>query len=192
MATENRENDRPETEEDRFAAAVEAERVAKEQAKAPAAATAPQSRDNSADAAATPPQDQPQRPRDESGRFAPTPPPFEGYDKLDPKAREYVDRLRGDHDGLRRKLIRSQNDIRHRDKALREYASDTRKPATQGARATEAPVASRNNPTPTPQQQIPMSHRTTRTCATPSRPWQSRCAGASVAPPLCSVSSSGW
>jgi hypothetical protein len=150
MATENRENDRPETEEDRFAAAVEAERVAKEQAKAEKPAPAAEAR---TDTAAAPTEGQPQRPRDESGRFAPTPPPFEGYDKLDPKAREYVDRLRGDHDGLRRKLIRSQNDIRDRDKALREYASGTRKPATQGARATEAPVASRNNPTPTPQQQ---------------------------------------
>lgn len=149
MATENRENDRPETEEDRFAAAVEAERAAKEQPKAEKPAPAAEARE-----AEAPAQDNRQR-DPATGQFqrqAPTV-PFDGYDKLDEKARAWVDSMRTEHDGLRRKLIRSQNDIRDRDKALREYATGTRKPATQGARAAEAPVASRNNPTPTPQQQ---------------------------------------
>lgn len=61
----------------------EAAEKAAERGDAPAPASADQ--DGGATAA--------QRTRDETGRFAKEPPPFEGYDKLDPEARKYIDRL---------------------------------------------------------------------------------------------------
>jgi len=137
------ETERPKTEEDLFAETVEAARAAKEAPAAPAEAQP------SAPVAEAPPARTTEPVRDEStGQFrgskpAEPPPPFEGYDKLDPAAKKWVDSIRGDHDGLQRKYLRSQNQLREREARLRQAEGRNNRP-TQPASAPQP----RNTPAP--------------------------------------------
>lgn len=140
MATEN---ERPKTEEDLFAETVEAARAEKA-AEKPQVAASP-----APDAADTPPQRTTEPVRDEStGQFrgskpAEAPPPFDGYEKLDPAAKKWVDSMREGHDGLQRKYVRSQNQLRQREQALRQAEGRNTRPTQQAptpqVRSTPAP-----------------------------------------------------
>lgn len=146
------ENERPKTEEDLFAETVEAARAAKEapvEAKpAPAAeAPAPQPQARASEPVRDP--NTGQFRRDDGGKAPPAPPPFEGFDKLDPAAKQWIERTLGEHDGLQRKYVRSQNQLRQREQALREALGTGKPRPTQPITQRQPDAPAPGSPAPT-------------------------------------------